>query len=184
MQKKTSLHLIVALVATAAVVACGEDASPTSPVAGASAVSFSHAAPTPKHAEPQHQSHGPTVAECWIPVDVWVSKRIGPAGGRLDLGDNNTIVFPPGALLTDTTITAHIPAGNTARAFFTPEGLQFVVPAVVTLSYSACITPTSLLSIVYLQADTVSEVRPTQTNPKAKTVTATINHFSSYAVAY
>lgn len=178
MKKKSSLRLVVAFVATAALSACGEHAGPTSPATGASTVLFG------LHATTQTQLLGPTVAQCLIPYDVWVSKRIGPAGGTLDLGDNNTIVFPAGALLTETTITAHIPAGHSAKAFFTPEGLHFVVPAIVTLNYSACITPTSLLAIVYLQADTVSEVRPTQTNPNAKTVTATINHFSSYAVSY
>ncbi|MEO8879764.1 MAG: hypothetical protein ABI446_05160 [Gemmatimonadaceae bacterium] len=138
------------------------------------------------HGKPHSQQQGGEhqLATCYIPHDVWVSARIGPQGGTLDLGAGNTVHFPQGALLTDTTIIAHVPAGTTARVFFTPEGLQFPVPALVTLTYSTCITPSSLLSIVYLQADTVSEVRPTITNPTSKTVTATINHFSSYAVAY
>jgi hypothetical protein len=178
MRKNLSLRLVVAVAAVAVVAACGDLASPTAP-----ALSLKHA-PPPRQPQQQQQAHGPQLAQCRIPHDVWVSTRIGPLGGTLDLGDNNTIYFPPGALLTDTTITAHVPAGNSARVFFTPEGLQFPVPAIVTLNVSPCITPTTLLSVVYLQADTVSEVEPTVSDPNAKTVTATIRHFSSYAVAY
>ena len=176
MRKNSSLRLFVAAVAVAVIAACGDHASPTAPV-----LSLKHATPAPK----SHQSsRGPQLAQCLISHDVWVSARIGPTGGRLDLGDNNTIYFPPGALLTDTTIIAHVPAGNVARVFFTPEGMRFPVAAIVTLNVSPCVTPTSLLSVVYLQADTVSEVEPTVSDPHAKTVMATINHFSSYAVAY
>jgi hypothetical protein len=174
MRKSSAVRLILAVAAVAIVAACGEHATPTSP-----SLTLSKGRP-----QSQQPTHGHQLAQCRIPFDVWVSKRIGPLGGTLDLGDNNTITFPPGALLTDTTITAHVPAGTTARVFFTPEGLHFPVPAVVKLNISPCITPTSLLSVVYLQADTVSEVEPTETDPKGKTVTATINHFSSYAVAY
>jgi hypothetical protein len=179
MRKNSLLRVLAVVAAVAVIAACGDHASPTAP-----ALSLRHAPPPPKQAQQQQQAPGPHLAQCQIPKDVWVTKRIGPLGGTLDLGDNNTIYFPPGALLTDTTITAHVPAGNSARVFFTPEGLQFPVAAVVTLNVSPCITPTSLLSVVYLQADTVSEVEPTVSNPNAMTVTATIRHFSSYAVAY
>ncbi len=174
MRKTSVVHLLVAAASLAFVVACGETASPTSPPLALG-----------RSKQPKALSQkGPLLAVCNIPYDVRVSKRIGPLGGTLDLGDNNTVYFPPGALLTDTTITALVPAGNTARVFFTPEGLHFPVAASITLNVSPCITPTSLLSVVYLQADTVSEVRPTVNNPNAHTVTATIEHFSSYAVAY
>lgn len=182
MRKPSVLRLFGAVAVVAIVAACGDHASPTAP-----ALSLRHVsppAPPPPPPRQQQQTHGHQLAQCRIPFDIWVSTRIGPLGGTLDLGDNNTIYFPPGALLTDTTITAHVPAGTTARVFFTPEGLKFPVAAIVTLNISPCITPTTLLSVVYLQADTISEVEPTVTNPTAKTVTATINHFSSYAVAY
>jgi hypothetical protein len=124
------------------------------------------------------------VAECVIPFDYNVSARIGPRGGKLELGDHNALVFPPGALLKETTITAHVPAGHEAKVQFAPEGLSFAVPATLTLSYSACITPTLGVMVVYLRADTVTEVEPSVSNPRTQTVTATISHFSSYAVAY
>jgi hypothetical protein len=184
MRNSSALRLLVVLASVATAVACGEHVSPTAPGAAASpGVSFSHRAPTPKGASSQNDYH-PQVARCHIPYDIYKSVRIGALGGKLDLGDNNTIVFPPGAVLRETTITAHVPAGDTARVQFTPEGLQFAVPAIVTLSYSACITPSTNLAVVYLKADTIAEVEPSQSNPKTKTVTAYINHFSSYAVAY
>lgn len=178
MRKPSVLRLFVAVAVVAIAAACGDHTSPTAP-----APSLRHVSPPPPPPK-QQQTHGHQLAQCRIPYDIWVTTRIGPTGGTLDLGDNNTIYFPPGALLTDTTITAHVPAGTTARVFFTPEGLQFPVAAIVTLNISPCITPASLLSVVYLQADTISEVEPTVTDPKAKTITATIKHFSSYAVAY
>jgi hypothetical protein len=124
------------------------------------------------------------VAECVIPFDYHVSARIGPRGGKLELGHDNALVFPPGALLRETTITAHVPAGHVAKVQFAPEGLTFVVPASLTMSYSACITPTFGVKVVYLRADSIVEVEPSVSNPKKQTVTATIRHFSSYAVAY
>lgn len=184
MRKSSVFRLFAALTAVAAIVACGDHASPTSPGAQAQGLMLSKGSSSHSKPKPQQKSGGHHLASCEIPHDVLVSARIGPQGGMLDLGEGNTVYFPPGALLTDTTIVAHVPAGNTARVFFTPEGLHFPVSAVVTLSYSACITQSSLLAVVYLQADTVSEVEPTITNPTSQTVTATINHFSSYAVAY
>ena len=182
MRKALSTRLFGFVAVVVVVAACGEHASPTAPNANGAAVMLSHAPPAPK--QKHQEQHGPQVAQCRIPYDIRVSARIGAKGGKLDLGDNNTIVFPAGAILKDTTITAHVPAGNVAKVDFTPEGLHFVVPAVVTLNYSACITPTSALTIVYLQADTVSEVLPSQSDPKGRTLTALIYHFSSYAVAY
>ncbi|HMI58864.1 MAG TPA: hypothetical protein VK511_12495 [Gemmatimonadaceae bacterium] len=189
MRKTSAVRLLLTISAVATAVACGEHAAPTAVGSVTPGVSFSHNAPPPKSAPTPHGAspqHGgpPHVAKCHIPFDIYAKVRVGPLGGKLDLGDNNTIVFPPGAILVDTTITAHVPAGDSARVSFTPEGLQFAVPAVVTLNYSACITPSANLAVVYLKADTVAEVEPSTSNPKAKTITAYINHFSSYAVAY
>jgi hypothetical protein len=183
MRNPSAMRLLVVLASVATIVACGEHAAPTALSSVSSGVSFSHRSPTPKGASAS-SGHQPQVAHCHIPYDIYKVVRVGPRGGKLDLGDNNTIVFPPGAILVDTTITAHVPAGDSARVQFTPEGLQFAVPAVVTLNYSACITPSANLAVVYLKADTIAEVEPSVSNPQTRTVKATINHFSSYAVAY
>jgi hypothetical protein len=160
------------MIAIAAAAACGEHALPTSPLQAT-------IAPPPPPKPKGHQ-----VASCVIPKDVIVSARIGLKGGHLDLGDHNTFVVPPGALLRDTTITARIPQGTQAKVQFSPQGLKFLAPAVLTLNYSPCVTPTFDVNVAYLQADTVVEVVPSVNDPLTKTVKGFVSHFSSYAVAY
>lgn len=52
------------------------------------------------------------------------------------------------------------------------------------MDYSKCATPLFGVTVVYVQADTVSEVEPSLNHPVRKYVVARIGHFSSYAVAY
>jgi hypothetical protein len=171
MARSIPVRLLVSAIAISTAVACGEHASPTSPS-------------QPSVLASRRSGNEDNVAECVIPFDYNVSARIGPRGGKLELGRDNALVFPPGALLRETTITAHVPAGHVAKVQFAPEGLTFVVPASLTMSYSACITPTLGVKVVYLRADSIVEVEPSVSNPRTQTVTATISHFSSYAVAY
>jgi len=171
MSRSMPVRLLLGAAAIAFAVACGEQASPTSP-------SLAVAPPPPPPPKVQK------VAVCVIPKDVIISKRIGTAGGRIDLGQHDSFQVLPGALQNDTTITVRIPAGNQLRVQFSPAGLQFRAPTVLTLNYSPCVTPTFDVNIVYLQADTVVEVIPSVDDPIAKTVTGFVRHFSSYAVAY
>jgi hypothetical protein len=154
-----------------AAVACGEHASPTAP-------SLAATQPPPKPPK------GHTVAACNIPMDMNFSGSFGPRGGKLDLGPGNSLQIPPGALRQQTTITAHVPKGTQAKVEFAPQGLQFVVPTILTASYSSCVTPLFGVSIAYLRADTVVEVEPSVNDPGRKKVIAFLSHFSSYAVAY
>jgi hypothetical protein len=170
MSRSSPLRLVLGATAIVLAVACGEHASPTSPFQAA-------LAPPPK-------PKGHTVATCYIPQDMNFSARIGPRGGKLELGPGNSLVVLPGALLRDTTITAHIPKGTQAKVQFGPEGLRFATPSVLTASYSACVTPTFGVTLAYLRADTVVEVVPSAADPVKKVVTGFISHFSSYAVAY
>ena len=172
MSRTMPVRLILGALAVMFAVACGEHASPTSPA--------STLAPPPTPKPPK----GSQIASCNIPKTVTVSKRIGRAGGRIDLGQHNTFEILPGALRHDTTITARIPAGTQERVQFSPEGLQFLVPTILTLNYSPCVTPTIGVTISYLQADTVVEVIQTANDPISKTVKGFVRHFSSYAVAY
>jgi hypothetical protein len=165
------VRLILGAAAIVFAVACGEQALPTSPT-------LALAPPPPPPPKVQK------VAACLIPKDVIISKRIGKAGGRIDLGQHNSFQVLPGSLQHDTTITVRIPAGDQERVEFSPAGLQFLAPTVLTLNYSPCVTPTFNVKIVYLQADTVVEVIPSVNDPIAKTVTGFVRHFSSYAVAY
>jgi hypothetical protein len=170
MSRTFPARLVLSAIAIAAAVACGEHASPTAPQATL--------APPPKPPK------GHTVATCNIPMDMNFSGTFGPLGGKLDLGPGNSLQILPGALQQVTTITAHIPMGTQAKVQFSPEGLHFAVPAVLTASYSSCVTPLLGVSIAYLKADTVVEVEPSVSDPIKKNVTAFLSHFSSYAVAY
>ncbi|MEO8880339.1 MAG: hypothetical protein ABI446_08050 [Gemmatimonadaceae bacterium] len=74
---------------------------------------------------------------------------------------------------------------TSVRVEFSPEGLQFAVPATLTLSYSSCVAPLlGGVQIAYLKADTVVEVEPSRDHLLTQRVSAAIRHFSSYAVAF
>jgi hypothetical protein len=123
------------------------------------------------------------VAQCRPQKDERHSARIGPEGGTLTVGTSRFVV-PPGALATEVEITAHAPASSSGKLEFSPAGLQFAKPAVLTMSYAKCATPFSHVTVAYVEADTVSELEPSRSNWLMRTVTAEIRHFSSYAVAY
>ena len=66
------------------------------------------------------------------------TKTIGALGGSISAGPH-TLVIPPGALLNQTTITMTAPTGLGVNAVkFQPEGLRFLTPAALTMSYSNC----------------------------------------------
>ena len=111
---------------------------------------------------------------------------IGPLGGTITAGANSFTV-PAGALLTPVSITMVAASDTVNRVHFEPEGLQFLQPASLTMSYANCDTfgamipkniawTTDLLAILdYLKSwDDHSE----------QTVTGQVNHFSEYAVAW
>ena len=115
------------------------------------------------------------------------TQTIGTAGGTLTAGPHR-LVIPPRALSQATTITMIVPTGLGVNAVkFEPEGLQFQVPAELTMSYANCsllgkLLPkriaytTNNLQILYylLSLD----------NLLSKYVTGKVNHFSSYVIAW
>jgi hypothetical protein len=110
---------------------------------------------------------------------------IGPLGGVITFGPHS-LMIPPGALLRQTTITATMPADGHLTAVFEPEGLQFLVPATLTLAYSQCNPqPNNTLSIVYLNGPLgqILQSLPSVLHLDSHTVTALIGHFSVYAGA-
>src|SRR6185436_2481883 len=83
-------------------------------------------------------SSGPTLVYCKPFDEAQRSATIGLLGGTIKIGPH-TLVIPPGALLTPKTITARIAKNDYSNSVqFSPEGLQFVVPALLTLSYKNC----------------------------------------------
>lgn len=113
------------------------------------------------------------------------SADIGILGGKIAFG-GNTLIVPPGAVLKKTTITATAPGDGHLSAVFQPEGLHFLAPPVLTLSYKQCATPpASGATIVYLQSllGSLLEILPSTLNLNQHSISAPIWHFSVYAVA-
>jgi hypothetical protein len=110
---------------------------------------------------------------------------IGPLGGTITFGPH-TLVIPPGGLLRPTTITATAPGDGHLTAVLQPEGLQFLVPATLTLGYAQCNPqPSNALSIVYLNGPLgqILQWLPSILHLDSHTVSALIGHFSVYAGA-
>jgi hypothetical protein len=174
MRAKTVLRSFLALLALGAAIACADSASPTAPrINSAPAIALAKAKDAKK----------PKVAVCKLQKEDWKTAQIGSKGGKLSVG-GATLTIPAGALQSNVSITAYTPPTTSASVQFLPEGLHFAVPATLTLQYGKCTTPLFGVTVVYVQSDSVSEVEPSNNHPILKFVTAKINHFSSYAVAY
>jgi hypothetical protein len=110
---------------------------------------------------------------------------IGPLGGTINFGPHSLVV-PPAALLTPTLITATAPADGHLTAVLQPSGLQFILPATLSLGYSQCNPqPSNTLSVVYLSGPLgqILELLPSLLHLDTHTVSAPIWHFSVYAGA-
>jgi hypothetical protein len=137
-----------------------------------------------------------------------VTQVIGPAGGTISIGPH-TLLIPVGALAKSVSITAVIDTGWGRRTLLVkpPQGrkpkegfvgvntvrfqpkLTFQTPASLTMNYANCDLgdPGSLLpAIVYTSPvlDVILENEPAVDDPSAQTLTAQIDHFSNYAVAW
>ncbi len=83
------------------------------------------------------------------------------------------------------TITGEQIPGKTNSVRFSPEGLQFESPAVLTMTYNNCALVLLQKKIVYTDEKLkVLEVLRSLDLFRSKTVTAPVDHFSRYAVAY
>jgi hypothetical protein len=116
------------------------------------------------------------------------AKVIGPAGGSITAGPH-TLVIPRGALSQDVTIRMAAPRDSVNSVRFYPEGLQFnsYRPAVLTMSYANCSLFTVLAQkkIVYTNENLrILNILLSLDNILRRTVTAPVEHFSRYAVAY
>lgn len=111
-------------------------------------------------------------------------QTIGPWGGSIKVG-NHVLVIPRGALSSYVTIKAEQMRGSTNSVRFSPEGLRFAKPASLTLSYDNCRNVELPKAIVYTtEGLEVLEVLWSLDLRRWMKVTAPIDHFSRYAVAY
>ena len=123
-----------------------------------------------------------------------VSATIDKKGGRLILG-SHVLEVPSGAVDNPTLFTMdkvdadHIQVKLTAtRLILNDVGSRgFNVPVRLTLSYGkAAELPSdqSTLRVIWVKLDGTSEDRPSTVDVQGKRVTASLGHFSNYALAF
>jgi hypothetical protein len=111
-------------------------------------------------------------------------ETVGYEGGIIQVG-THTLVIPRGALRRQTTITAEQMPGSTNSIRFSPEGLQFERPAVLTMSYKNCLIVLVAKKIAYTDENLkILEVLRSIDLFGKKIVAAPIDHFSRYAVTW
>jgi hypothetical protein len=112
------------------------------------------------------------------------TQSIGPNGGVLKVG-SHSLQIPGNALSSTVLITAEQISGSTNSVRFSPEGLQFQKPATLTMSYQNCALVLLQKKIVFTSEKLkILEVLGSLDLFRSKSVTAPIDHFSRYAVAY
>ena len=115
---------------------------------------------------------------------VVVTAEIDRKGGLLTVG-NHSLKIPQGALSHPVTITMEQVEGPVNSVRFSPEGLHFETPAVLTLSYKNCGSTRHWKHIVYTD-EMLNILEPTLSMDfsSSSQVKGLIYHFSRYAVAY
>ncbi len=167
-------RLVVVALCLSLALACGEH-TPT-------------AAPQAPEASLLGSLLGPTgLLKCSSVPYAQSTATIGPLGGSIRAGPH-TLVIPAGALLSPTNITMTVPTGLGVNAVkFQPEGLRFLAPAVLSMSYSNC----SLLGYVLPKRIAYTDDNLhilsyllSLDNLLSNRVTGKVNHFSDYVIAW
>jgi hypothetical protein len=128
----------------------------------------------------------PALLACPGQPEASAEEAIGPEGGTLQIGPHQLVV-PPGALDSLVLISAVAPADSVLSVQFAPEGLTFARPARLTLSYANCpLVPSLLPKRIAYTSDVLEllEVLLSSDNLLRKQVSADLDHFSRYAVAW
>jgi hypothetical protein len=111
-------------------------------------------------------------------------ETIGPRGGSIRVG-SHLLVIPRGALTENVRITAEQMPGPTNSVRFSPHGLYFKKSAVLTMSYGNCRDVDLPKAIIYATEEFVpEEILRTIDLFRWRKVTAPIDHFSRYALAF
>jgi len=165
----------VLLVSLAAVLSCLPDRSPTAP-----------AVPPPDASLLGGLLQATGLLQCTPLPYASTTQVVGPTGGTIQVGPH-TLVIPPGALVQNVTITAVAPSATVNSVRFTPQGLHFLAPAALTMSYSNCNLLGKLLPkrIAYTDDNlNILSYLISLDNLLSKKVTGKLDHFSRYAVAW
>jgi hypothetical protein len=129
-----------------------------------------------------------------LAANITVTQTIGTAGGTLSIpAAGVTVVVPAGALTSNTVITMTARKGKLVAYDFTPHGVVFKKPLVLTQKLQG--TNASLLSVPFIQlgyysdpslltavGGTVSELLGGVVNILSWTYTGNIKHFSGYMI--
>jgi hypothetical protein len=111
-------------------------------------------------------------------------QTVGSEGGTIRVG-KHTLLIPRGALRQNVRIKAEQMRGPTNSVRFSPEGLQFQKQAVLALNYQNCQNVEVPKAVVYTtETLKVLEILRSLDLLKARIITAPIDHFSRYAVAF
>ena len=121
------------------------------------------------------------------------SQVIGPAGGTIRFGQHQ-LTIPAGALDRRVTISVEAPSDTVNSVRLYPHGLDFDVPARLTLSYDNCGLLASALNVLGLNkpiriAYTTESLQilywvRSSNDPYRQKVTGYLDHFSRYAVGW
>ena len=115
-----------------------------------------------------------------------VSVTIGPSGGVIVVGPH-ALTVPEGALTASVTITAVAPSDSVRRVTFAPDGLAFAQAVELRMSYAGCDGAGSWLpkGIVQVADDlAILDVLASLDLRSLFTTSASLRHFSGYAVAW
>ena len=111
-------------------------------------------------------------------------QTVGSQGGTIRIG-KHYLVIPRGALRQNVRIKAEQMTGPTNSVRFSPEGLQFQKQAVLALNYQNCQNVEVPKAVVYTTEQLkVLEILKSLDLLRARIITAPIDHFSRYAIAY
>ena len=111
-------------------------------------------------------------------------ETIGPKGGTIEVGEH-VLTIPKGALSRNVRIKAEQMRGRTNSVRFSPEGLKFARAAMLTMSYKNCVLVLLPKKIVYTDENlSILEILRSLDLSQKRTVSAPIDHFSRYAVAF
>jgi hypothetical protein len=119
---------------------------------------------------------------------AYAQKTIGPAGGVINVGPHQLTV-PAGSLTQSVLIKAEAPVGTVNSVKLLPEGLNFVAgkPAKLTMSYANCPLLGQILPKRVAYTNDLLQILSyllSVDDLLAKNVTASLEHFSRYAVAW
>ena len=112
------------------------------------------------------------------------TQTVGSAGGTIVVGTHR-LVIPAGALASPVQIKAEQMTGSVNSVRFSPDGLKFAKPATLRLSYANCSSLLLAKRVVYTnELLGILELLPSLDDLRTKSVSASIRHFSRYAVAW